>query len=380
VEAPSSGEAGRGDETALAAAARDLCSRDVALIGENDAHGDGSGIAFKVALIHRLVSKCHFNAVFFEASHYDFLAFTRAVRTGAPVSPNMVSSSLGWLWNHDAEVAPLIPFLFAEAKAGRVTLGGLDDQVGARDAFYSLDKMLTEVTAPLPVARAAECRERLRQRAWFDYSATAPHDEASRTRLQLCLTEIAAAFRGEKNRSNRDFHLELVANLQRDIARDFDAPGLYFAGRDRSMYLNLRWLAPRLPSRSKIIVWAENVHVAKDDTADLTFGGGRNLGSWIHQAYGRRAFTLEFSSASGSFRYAKRDIRRLPEASPDSIEAQTLRGTDRDIVYVGPRQLAAMGVRAGGVFELHPIKANWSRIADGLIVFRTEHPVTRTDE
>jgi erythromycin esterase-like protein len=369
-----------GEELALAAAERDLCARDVVLIGENDAHGDGSGIAFKADLIRRLVRKCRFNAVFFEASHYDFLAFSRALRTGTPASADMVSSSLGWLWNHDAEVAPLIPFLFDEAKSGRLTLGGLDDQLGARGAFYSLDGMLTELAAPLPPARAAECRERLRQRAWWDYPASAPHDEASRTRLQLCLADMAAAFRGEKDRSQRDFHLQLIANVERNIVRDFETPDRYFTGRDHSMYLNLRWLAARLPPRSKFIIWAENVHVARDDTADPTFGGGRNLGSWVHRAYGRRAFTLEFSSASGAFRYAKHDIRRLPEASPDSIEAQALRGTDRDIVYVGPTQLAAMGVRPGGIFEHHKITTDWSRIADGLIVFRTEYPVTRSDE
>lgn len=380
AEVASSNVSGRGDNAALAAAERDLCSRDLALIGENDSHGDGSGIAFKAALVRRLVTKCRFNAVFFEASHYDFLAFSRALRTGAPVSADMVSSALGWIWNHDAEVAPLVPFLFTEAKARRLTLGGLDDQLGARGAFYSLDTMPAELTAFLPAARAAECRERLRQRIWSDYPATAPHDEASRTRLQLCLTDIEARVRGETDRSLRDFHLELVANVERDVARDFDAPDLYFAGRDRSMYLNLRWLAARLPPRSKIIIWAENVHVAKDDTADPTFSGGRNLGSWVHQAYGSRAFTLEFSSVSGSFRYAKRDMRRLPKASLESIEARALRGVDRDTVYVGPRQLTTMGVLPGGIFEHHPIKTNWSKVADGLIVFRTEHPVTRIDE
>jgi erythromycin esterase-like protein len=380
VEATSSDVGGRDDETALAAAARDLCSRDLVLIGENDYHGDGSGIAFKAALIRRLVEKCRFNAVFFEASHYDFLAFSRRLRTGRPVSADMVASALGWIWNHDAEVAPLIPFLFAEAKARRLTLGGLDDQLGARDAFYSLDEMPRELTALVPAARGAECRERLRQKIWNDYPAAAPHDEASRARLQLCLTEIAAAARGERDRAQREFHLQLVANAERHAAREFQTPERYSVGRDRSMYLNLRWLAARLPPRSKIIIWAENAHIDKDASGEPSFGGGRNLGSWVHQAYGRRAFALAFSSASGAYRYSRHDIRRIPEAAPDSVEARALAGTDRDTVYVGPGRLAAMGAVPGGIFQHRAATANWARFVDGLVVFRKEHPVTRVDE
>src|SRR6516162_8365668 len=115
-------------DDALAAATRDMCGKDVVLLGEAS-HGDGATETFKVALIQRLVRSCHFNAVFFEASHYDFLEISRRLREGETVTPGTVSSAVGWMWNHDAEFAPLIPFLHAEATAGRITLGGLDDQL-----------------------------------------------------------------------------------------------------------------------------------------------------------------------------------------------------------------------------------------------------------
>ncbi len=377
--ATASSPGGRGEEAALAAAERDLCSKDVALIGENDAHGDGSGIAFKVALVRRLVSKCHFNAVFFEASHYDFLAFSRALRTGAPVSPEMVSSALGWMWNHDAEVVPLIPFLFAEAEAGWVTLGGLDDQLGARGAFYSLNEMLTELTAPLSTTRAAECRERLRQRAWFDYPAAAPHDEASRTRLGFA---SPTSWRPSvvKDRSQRDFHLELVANVARDIARDFEAPELYATGRDRSS-VSQPPLARRAPASTQ---------------QDHRLGGQRPCHQERHRRChvwpGPQSRLLDPSSLwrarihpsilvrVGNVSLCQARHQARPRSVSGSVEAQALRDTDRDTLYLGPKQLGAMGALAGGIFEHHAVKADWAKIADGLVIFRNEHPVTRADE
>src|SRR5205085_11417512 len=67
-------------ETALRSAEKDLCGKQVALLGENGFHGEGKTVAFKAELIRRLVTHCGYRGVFFEASHYDFLAVQRAAR------------------------------------------------------------------------------------------------------------------------------------------------------------------------------------------------------------------------------------------------------------------------------------------------------------
>src|SRR3569832_505990 len=94
VEAEAAGYA-----QALDAATRDLCGKQVALLGENGFHGDGKTVAFKGALIRRLVTRCGYGAVFFEASHYDFIAVLRSARRREPVTDAMVSSAIGRLWN-----------------------------------------------------------------------------------------------------------------------------------------------------------------------------------------------------------------------------------------------------------------------------------------
>jgi erythromycin esterase-like protein len=368
-----------GELDALNAATRDLCGRDVVMLGENGYHGDGRTPAFKAALIQQLVRHCHFNAVFFEANHYDFVELARRLRGGEPTSPDMVSAAIGWKWSHDEEIAPLIPFLFAQARAGRVALGGLDDQVGIRGALYANDRMPDELAGFLAPAQRDTCRTLLVQRIIHGYPGAAPHSEPDYARLRQCLADIRAAISAgsDGNRVRRQELVDMVSNIERNIARDFDAVSQVIIERDHSMFLNLRWLAARLPSRPRIIIWAANGHVAKETAVNPPYAGGRNLGSYVREAYGNHAFALGFTAASGSFRWDRSTTRPIPPAPPASLEARALAGHDRDAVYLGPAQLAAMGEIVGAAADDHQyVSARWASIYDGVLVFRAERPPT----
>jgi erythromycin esterase-like protein len=368
-------------EPALRAAEQDLCRRQVALLGENGFHGEGKSVAFRAALIRRLVTRCGFRAVFFEAEHDDFIAVDRAARRHQPLTEAMVLSAIGGKWNKDTELAPLVAFLTAQARSGRVTLGGLDDQLGSAGAFYSLDLMPAELAAALPPERREACRAALSQRIYYAYSDNSPHDPASLARLRSCLAEMrAAASAASGDRDLRDERLEMIASAERAIARDFVPLKANIAGRDRSMYLNFRWLAGRLPRGTRIIVWAANQHVAKDAALDPNFTPGGNLGAYIHHDYGARAFALGFTSASGSFRWTRGETREIPAAAPGSVEA-ILAGATGDAFYAGPSRLNSLGTRSGAFFNLQkPASARWSDLFDGIVVFRAERPPVRTDE
>src|ERR1700742_2497626 len=80
-----------GDEAALTAATQGLCHSQIAMLGESATHGDGHTLAFKVALVERLIEQCGFNSVFFEASHYEFMNLHRRIRTGQTVTAPEVS-------------------------------------------------------------------------------------------------------------------------------------------------------------------------------------------------------------------------------------------------------------------------------------------------
>lgn len=354
-------------DPAMDAAVRDLCHRQVAMLGEAS-HGDGETFAFKAALIRRLVNECGYNAVLFESSHYDFVELMRRLRAGEPTTPAMLSSSIGGIWNHYAELTPLIGFLYDAARAGRLTLGGLDDQIGSAGAFFSNDEMPLRLTALLPADARDRCRALLHRRI---YSGT-PIDRAENAEMRaatLACTEqmmVVAA--------NRD-DAELALNIAQVADRDGEPEAVRVRRRDESMYRNLRWYMARLGRRAKLIIWAQNAHIAHDATYS-GFAQGGNLGFYVHQAYGRRAFALGFSAYGGSWQR----LRVMPEAQPIpaapavSLEARALAGSEAAVVYRDARWLAAQGRVPGrpNQYELTPF--DWSRAFDGMVIFRAERP------
>jgi erythromycin esterase-like protein len=364
----------RSDTQAMDSVVGDLCRRDIAMLGEAS-HGDGRTFEFKTELVRRLVEECGYDAVYFESSHYDFLEFSRRVRTDMPVTPEILSSSIGGIWNRHREVQPLIRYLFDKAKAGRLQLGGLDDQLGSAGAFFSIAEMPERLTSDLAEGRRSECREAIRRRIYSDYSRDAPYGEPQRVKIGTCLREIGQAAGSVRNKAERSDRLQMVRNVERYIARDFADGGHRLGQRDRSMYLNFRWLAGRMPPRSKIIVWSATAHVAREAGAAPGFAGIANFGSYVHRTYGRRAFALGFSALTGSYREIfMSKPGDLGIAAPDSIEGRTLGRTGLNTAYCAADCLARAGRVPGGIFSHRVASADWSRTLDGLVVFRAEHP------
>jgi erythromycin esterase-like protein len=164
----------------------------------------------------------------------------------------------------------------------------------------------------------------------------------------------------------------LADNFARFVQRDFLDDAAQGRARDATMYWNFRWLAARLPRKTRIIVWAATVHLAKDARADPRFPAGSNFGSMLHRDYGSRAFVLGFSALGGSARQGRREIV-IPVAAPRSLEALVLNGPG-DSAYAGPGRLAKICSVPGAAFRHEPVTANWAAVLDGLVVFRAERP------
>jgi erythromycin esterase-like protein len=364
-------------DPAMDAAVRDLCHRQVAMLGEAS-HGDGATFAFKTRLIRRLVNECGYNAVFFEAGIYDFLELTRRLRAHEPATQAMLSSAVGGLWNRFAEMAPLLQFLFEQAQAGRLHLGGIDDQIGSVGAFFSNDDMQQLLTAGLPPARRDECRALMHRRLYWQYDDTQHHDAPEVARRQACLVDMGAAVvrAGGRERAAR---AQMIANMQSALAREFMEGDALTRGRDLAMYRNLRWLAARLGPRAKIIIWTHNVHLARDASSGTSFPNGGNLGAYMHRAYGTRAFALGFSAYGGSWHSVfVREDTALPQAPAGSLEALAMADVAGDSVYRGAPWLARTGRIPGRPFNYVYAPADWGRVFDGLVVFRAERPPVRT--
>ncbi len=373
-------EAGQ-EAVALAAAVEASCNQRLVLLGENGFHGDGRTSAFKADMVRRLVLECGFDAVVFEASLYDFIAVNQAIRRG-DATPDMLSSAIGGLWNQNREVQDLIAFLFAEAHDGRIDLAGMDDQLGSRGAFYSLERMPQDLAALLPVGRREDCAARLRQRIWSQFSAAEPYDEAHRTALRQCLDEIDAGLNqaAPEVQAARLEYLTMASGYRRALDRDFLAPPALIQSRDRDMAYRVREIVEGLPAGARVIVWTANVHAARSGAATTTYGEAPTMGAWLDQFYGSDVFAVGFAAAGGTYRF-NGGSRGIDAAEAGSLEAAVLVGTQDEAVWLGSDDIASLGTVVGSIFRHHqPVTADWSQVFDGIVVFRSERAPYPLDE
>jgi erythromycin esterase-like protein len=365
-----------GDEAALSAATKGLCHTQVVMLGESLTHGDGHTVAFKGTLIERLIDQCGFDSVYFEASHYQFINLNQKLRIGGAVSTKDLLSAVGGLWELDQEFQPLASFLMSKAQSGQIFLGGLDDQLGQYGQDYANIELVSDLTKLLPLPERQDCSAALHKRIYSDYTNAAPYSESDRSRIDVCLTEIGRVASANDATAAKEMQelQEMISAAERWISRDFTLGPESIVNRDRSMFQDFEWLQNNQPKCHKVIVWAATVHIAKQ--ADPTWGDrtGTNFGSFVRRKYGQNAFSLGFSALTGSYRQGSREMREMPNAPTESVEARALRGSDATASYVGPAQLAVMGTLPGAFFRHAYETLPWSTFLDGVVVFQSEHP------
>lgn len=359
---------------AMSGAIRGLCASDVALLGEGANHADGRSLAFKAALVRRLVDECGFDAVVFEAGSYDFLEMDRRLRRGEPVTRDMVSSAVGGLWNRNEEIQPLITWMHDSLVAGRLRLGGMDDQLGSAGAFYSISEMPAELSGLLGGERDEACRGLFRQQIYGQLGPSAEEQAPLRT----CLVDIQTVVQAMPDSADRDAHLQNLENIGRFVSRQGMDTTAYIEGRSHSMWRNYQWWrAERFPQGSRVIVWGATVHLSRSARAHPRFATVANFGSYIDRTYGDRASFLGFSAASGTYMEGDQVRERAP-AALGSLEAAALGDTALDLTYLDHASLRRLGALPGTVFSREPVVARWSDVVDGVVVFREERAPSRS--
>jgi erythromycin esterase-like protein len=182
------------EEQAAARVAAAVCNKRVVLLGELPDHGHARGFGVKARVVERLVARCGFRAVLFEAASYDFFGLERAIAAGArtPASADRSDSlelalarAVGGLW-WTRELAGWRRWLAQEAVAGRVAVGGLDDQPTGATSAYARATLPGLVGAAVPPARAAGCQSAVARHLSWSYSATQRYDSTERVRLDGC--------------------------------------------------------------------------------------------------------------------------------------------------------------------------------------------------
>lgn len=379
------------EEKAAAHVAAAVCSKRVVLLGELPEHGEARGFGVKKRVVERLVSNCGFRAVLFEAASYDFFGFERAIATSARASADTdpvdslelaLARAIGGLW-WTRELAEWRRWLVREAVAGRVAVGGLDDQPSAT-AAYARATLPGVVGAAAPPARAAECREAVARYVSWGYTATLPYDSTERTRLADCArlaADRAAAARTSTARpaERRTPEEVILDNLASHFARERGAAERGAAAppdRDLVMARNLAWWSARLPRDAKIVVWTATTHAARAPGAQPVLPlGVPPLGARLAERWGDRLAVIGFTALQGHWARSGQPSQPLAPLPPNSLEARTLGpGAASDApgwAYLDRAALRSLGPVPSRLFG-RVTTTDWSTVFDGVLVIRDE--------
>jgi erythromycin esterase-like protein len=334
-----------------------VCQKQIVLLGELPSHGEARAFDAKSRIADRLIARCGFSAILFEAGIYDFIGFERAAhaRTAAQ---EQLDDAIGRFW-WTRELMPWRRTLFEAAARQRVMVGGLDDQISIT-AHYAQTALPPLIAAASSGNAAAECRQTVSRHLGWTYDTKTPFDEAEQLRLYECAQRAADAAAANRSLDAADrVMLESFARYA-----DRQRPGGK-SDRDESMYRNAAWYLDRLPPNGRVVIWTATVHAARQRGA-LPDGP---LGARLVERWGDRVGAVGFTAYGGFTSRAARPASPISDAPPGSLEATATR--DSAWALLDAKQLRAMGrvpSRLLGTF----VSDTWSDYFDAVVVIRQE--------
>jgi erythromycin esterase-like protein len=338
-----------------------VCGKHVVLLGELPSHGEARAFEAKAKIVQRLVDRCGFDAVLFEAPIYDFVGFHEGGPQYKAVAPQL-DRAIGRFW-WTRELADWRQWLFRRATQGELVLGGLDDQVSVTSE-YARAILPRLVAASAPPQGASACEQAVARHLYWRYDAGTPFDEPEQRRLQRCVRDAADGFAVRAEGHRRTPEQVMLDNLASYVDRQRRAPASL--DRDEAMFRNALWHLERMPAASKVIVWTATVHASKNQGTLPQ----RPLGARLAARWGQKLASVGFTALAGWSSMAGQPPKRLPEAPPGSLEARATAGGApwASLNASALRRIGRAPSRLfGGVTE-----ADWSACFDGVVVIREE--------
>ncbi len=373
-----------------------VCGKRVVLVGELPEHGEARGMGVKARIVERLVARCGFRAVLFEAGSYDFFGLERMIaatpqaRSGRAAAAGgawadslelALARAIGGLW-WTRELAELRRTLVHEAVAGRVSIGGIDDQPSAT-AMYARVTLPGLVGAAVSPARAGECEQAVARYMNWSYSATTPYDSSEGARLAECTrlaADRASAARTSTERAAERWSSSQDDVMLGDIASFFEREAAGVPDRDSVMAAHVAWWSARLPRNAKFVVWTATTHAARASGARAVLPRGvAPLGARLAERWGDQLAVIGFTALRGQWSRAGQPSQPLAPLPPQALEARALAaGAARDTAvwtFLDRAALRSLGPVPSRLFG-KIITADWSAAFDGVLVIREESAPT----